>query len=537
MVIKNGRIIDGTGNPWFRSDIGIKNCRIYHVGRLNGRDAEKVIDARGLIVSPGFIDIHTHSDLTLLVNPKAESKVRQGVTTETIGSCGFSAAPVKREALDLLKKFMEPFSGAAEVDWNWSSMNEYLSRLEAVKPSINVVALVGHGTIRINVMGFDIRSPNAKELEEMKQLVAEAMEDGAFGISSGLGYSPASYAKTEELIELCKVVAEHGGFYSTHLRDEADRIIEAAKEAVEIGEKSGVSVEISHYKPEGRVNWGRTGDSLKVVEEARAKGVEVTYDVYPYLAGEAPVSACFVPPWAHEGGTEKMLERLKDADIRARIKREAKEGLPDWTMNLLTIATWNDFLISFCKKNKDLQGKTIAEIAEIRGVDPYDAILDLIIEEGGAINMCAFLMSEEVISTMLKSPYSLIASDSMAFAPYGVLGKTKPHPRYYGTFPRALGKYVREDHVLTLQDAVRKITSLPAQKIGLRDRGLLKEGFYADIVIFDPERIIDKATFTDPHQYPEGIEYVIVNGEIVVEKGEHTGAQAGMVLRRRKSIE
>jgi len=532
ILIINGRVVDGTGNPWFKADIGIRDGKICEVGKINDAKADRVIDAHKLVVCPGFIDIHAHSDLVLLVNPKAESKIRQGVTTEVIGNCGFSVAPVKKDALDNLKTFTQWMTGGAKIDWDWFTFSDYLNRLKAAGISINVAPLVGHGTLRVNVMGFDSRLPTDNEMKQMKKMLVEAMEDGAFGISTGLSYPPACYADTGELVDLCRVVAKYNGIYATHLRDEGDEIIEAATEAIEIGEKASVPVEISHYKPEGRRNWKKIKECIKVIESARERGVDVTYDVYPYIAGEAPIThACFIPPWAQEGGTEKLIEKLKNTEFRERIKKEANEN--PWRECLLSIATWDDCLISFCKKNKDLQGKTISEIAKERGVDPYDIIFDLIIEEKGVVNMCVFVMNEEVISTMIKNPLALVASDGMSFAPYGVLGEARPHPRYYGTFPRVLGKYVRQDRVLTLQDAVRKMTSLPAQKLGLKDRGLIREGFYADIVIFDPESVLDKAVFTDPHQYPEGIKYVLVNGRIVIENGKHTNTPAGQVLRKR----
>lgn len=533
ILIINGRVIDGTGNPWFKADIGIRGGKICEVGKINDAKADRVIDARNLVVCPGFIDIHAHSDLVLFVNPKAESKIRQGVTTEVIGNCGFSVAPVKKEALENLKTFAQWMACGAKIDWDWFTLSEYLNRLKTAGISINVAPLVGHGTLRVNVMGFDRRSPTDNEMKQMKSLLAEAMEDGAFGMSSGLGYTPACYADTDELVELCRVVAKYHGLYATHIRDEADEIIEAAKEATKIGARAGVPVEINHYKPEGRRNWVKVKECIGVIESARERGIDATYDVYPYVAGEAPIThICFIPPWAQEGGTKKMIERLKNPQVRDRIKKEAKEA--DWTECLLRIATWDDCLISFCKKNKDLQGKTISEIAKERGVDAYDVIFDLIIEEEGTVNMCVFVMNEEVISGMIKSPFSIVASDGMSFAPYGVLGEAMPHPRYYGTFPRVLGKYVRQDRVLPLQDSIRKMTSLPAQKLGLKDRGLIRERFHADIVIFDPKTIVDKAVFANPHQYPEGIKYVLVNGRIVIEKGKHTNIPAGQILMTRR---
>jgi N-acyl-D-amino-acid deacylase len=530
ILIINGHIIDGMGNPHFRANIGIKDGVIQEIGKITS-EADTVIDAKGLIVSPGFIDIHTHSDLTLLANPKAESKIRQGVTTEVIGNCGFSAAPIRKASLEHIKKFLEFLKLGAEINWDWFSFADYLNKLEKSMPAVNVAPLVGHGTIRVNVMGFENRQPTNSELEEMKELLSNAMKDGAFGLSSGLGYAPACYADTSELIELCKIVAKYGGIYATHIRDEADGIIEAAMEAIQIGERAGLPVEISHYKPEGRKNWGKVGECIQIIENAQKRGVNVTYDVYPYIAGEAPIThVCFIPPWVQEGGIEQTIERLKNPQVREKIKIEAKEK--GWKECLLNIATWDDILISFSKREKNLQGKKLSEIADLKGMEPYDVLFDLLIKEKGAVNMCVFVMNEDTISAMIKNRFGMIGSDGMSVSPYGVFSRTRPHPRYYGTFPRFLGKYVRQDNILTLEEAIRKITSMPAQKLGLRNRGLIKEGFYADIVIFDSKTVIDKATFFDPHQYPEGIKYVLVNGKIIVEDGKHTEVRAGKVLRK-----
>jgi N-acyl-D-amino-acid deacylase len=532
MAILNGRIVDGTGNPWFKADIGIQNGRISEIGQVDRSQASAVIDAHNLIVCPGFIDIHAHSDLTLLVNPKAESKVRQGVATEVVGNCGFSAAPIRKEAFENIRTFTQFLTCGASVDWDWLTFSDYLRKLERTGISINVAPLVGHGTLRVNAMGFAARLPTDAELSEMKRLLTESMEQGALGMSSGLGYSPACHASTDELVDLCEVVAKREGVYTTHIRDEADEVVEAAQEAVEIGAKSGVRVEINHYKPEGRGNWKKLNECLEAIESGRQRGVDVTYDVYPYIAGEAPIThTCFVPPWAQEGGTEKLIERLQDPQIRERIREEARDG--GWKGCIVSVAGWDDCLISFCGKEKSLQGKTILEIAKDRGIsDPFDLIFDLMIEEQGAVNIVVFAMNEEVTCTMIRSPWALVASDGMAFAPYGVLGQARPHPRYYGTFPRLLGKYVREDRLLTLQDAIRRITSLPAQKLGLRDRGLIRVGSHADIVIFDPQTVSDKATFANPHEYPEGIRYVLVNGQVTIDDGRHMGVQAGQVLRK-----
>lgn len=534
LLIKNGKIVNGTGNPWFKADIGIKDGKIEKIGRLNSTDAEKIIDAKGLIVSPGFIDMHNHSDISVFFNPKLESAIRQGITTLVIGNCGSSLAPVNPATKDLFMKHIETFLPPdAELEVTWNTFKEYLSKLEEIEMAANIAPLVGHGTIRIAVMGFDGREPTTEELNEMKKLVAEAMEAGAFGMSTGLIYPPGVYSKTEELVELCKVVAKYGGIYASHIRGEGDTLVEAVKEAIYIGEKAGVPVEISHHKAAGKSSWGKTEETLKLMEEARERGVDVTCDQYPYRAGMTSLSTV-LPPWVHVGGVEEMLRRLRDPKEREKIRRDIEQGLPGWE-NFVADCGWENIYISSVatEKNKHLEGKNVAEIAKIKGKDELDAVCDLLLEEEGRVTIVLFMMDDEDIVRVMKSPLQMVATDAWAVAPYGVLGAGKPHPRFYGTYPRVLGRYVREKKVLTLEEAVRKMTSFPAQKLGLRDRGLILEGMWADVVIFDPAKIIDKATYQNPHQYPEGIEYVIVNGKIVIERGEHTGVLPGKILRHR----
>ena len=533
IVVKNGKILDGTGNPWFYGDVGIKNGRIVKIGRLGVETAEKVIDAKGYIVSPGFIDMHSHSDFAALINPYMESKVRQGVTTEVIGNCGFSAAPLN----DFLREQIletSPMLREANVKLEWSSMAEYMETIERNGVSLNLAPLVGHGTLRAFVMGYEKRKPTAEEFEEMMRLLAESLEHGAFGMSTGLIYPPSCYAENDEIVELCRVVAEYGGIYASHIRGEEHQLLDSVKEAIEIGEGAGVPVEISHHKAAGRENWGKVKESLKLIEEARSRGIEVTCDVYPYTAGSFGLDSV-LPPYAHEGGLENMLERLKDSNFRQKLKNDMIKGIEGWR-SVASVIGWENIMISYCRGHPEYEGKMISELAKQKNVSPFDFVFDLIIEERASTSVVLFSMSEEDMKTVLKSPFSMIGSDSSARATYGILAAGKPHPRAYGTFPRVLGKYVREEKVLTLQEAIRKMTSFPAQKLGLKDRGLIKEGMWADITIFDPQKIIDKATFMAPHQYPEGIEYVIVNGKIVIEKGEHTKEKPGKVLRKKSQI-
>ena len=522
-IIKNGYLVDGTGNPWFKADIGIKIGKVSEIGDLGSEEANRIINAKGLVVSPGFIDMHSHSEYSLLANSKAESKIRQGVTTEVNGNCGDSPAPIEgitAEAAEEAKEY--------KLDMDWSTLGEYLDRLERQGIALNVAQLVGHGTIRTAVMGYENRPPTREELSEMKDLVAKAMNDGAFGMSTGLFYSPGGFADTEEVIELCKVVAKYGGIYTSHIRGEGDPLIEAVAEAIEIGEKANIPVQISHHKACGIENWGKVKKTLTMMEEARSRGVDVTCDVYPYTACGADLVS-MIPIWAHEGGVDKLRERLRDLKFRERIRKEMLEGLLGWESSVKQ-SGWGKIKVIGWKEHKEFEGKTLAEVAELKGVDPFDLTFDLIIKKESP-ELIDLAMSEEDVCAVIKHPLSMIGSDGWALAPYGVLSESKTHPRSYGTYPRILGKYVREEKVVTIENAIRKITSLPAQKLGLRDRGIVGEGMWADVVVFDLKRVVNEATYEDPHRYSEGIEYVLVNGEIAVDRGEHTGALPGKVLR------
>ncbi len=523
VVVKNGRLLDGTGNPWFKADIGIKNGKVLEIGDLSSEDANRIIVAKGLVVCPGFIDMHSHSEYSLLANSKAESKIRQGVTTEVNGNCGDSPTPIEgitAEAAEEAKEY--------KIDTDWSTLGEYLDRLEKQGIALNVAQLVGHGTVRTAVMGHEKRPPTREELNEMKELVAQAMEDGAFGMSTGLFYLPGGFADTEEVIELCKVVAGYGGIYTSHIRGEGDPLVEAVAEAIEIGEKADIPVQISHHKACGIENWGKVEKTLRMMEEARFRGVDVTCDVYPYTACGADLVS-MIPNWTHEGGADKLRERLKDPKNRERIKKEMLEGLPGWESTVKQ-SGWARIRVIGWKEHKEFEGKTLAEVAELKGVDPFDLTFDLIVKKESP-ELVDLAMSEEDVCAVIKHPLSMVGSDGRAVSPHGVLGESKTHPRSYGTYPRILGKYVREEKVLTIEDAIRKMTSLPAQKLGLRDRGMIREGMWADVVVFNPKTVMDEASYEDPHRYPEGIEYVLVNGKVVIDEREHTGSLPGKVLR------
>jgi len=538
-VIKNGLLIDGAGNPWFKADVGISGGKITKIGKLIIAKAEKVLDADGSVVCPGFIDIHTHSDLSLLINPRAESKIRQGVTTEIVGNCGVSVAPVKKTTLHLLKEQWEP--EAKEVKWDWSTLGDYLSRLEKRGMALNVASLVGHSTVRIAVIGVDDRAPTKEEMKEMKALVTEAMKDGAFGMSSGLVYLPGCYAETSELIEFCKVVATYEGIYTSHIRGERETIVEALKEAIEIAEKANVSLQVSHNCPKYGGH-GKFKEMVDIYEAARLRGVDVTLDNDAHTDLNPSLSEA-LPQWAQVGGAKKIVERLKDARTREKIKKEIVEDRfpgPGYC-GLLKHGRWDRIFLFRCKRNKSLIGKSLEEIAKSKELDPFEAYFDLIIEEEGEVTGLFNYIDEDDIRTVLKHPLMMVCSDGSALAPCGALGKIHGYsPCSYGEYPYILERYVREEKILTLQEAIRKMTSFPAQKLGLRDRGLLREGMWADIVIFDPKTIRDRATSrypyrfplpNYPHRYPEGIKYVLVNGQVVVEEGAHRGVFPGKVLR------
>ena len=520
MLIEGGRVIDGSGNPWLKADVGVIGDRIEAIGRLAGADAARRIGAKGHVVAPGFIDIHSHSDYTVLIDPRVESKVRQGVTTEVVGNCGSSAAPMNAEVRAYREKYMRASLGE-DFEFNWETMAEYMALVDASGASFNVVPMVGQGTIRQNVMGYENREPTRSELEAMKGLVAEAMEDGAGGMSTGLIYPPSTFAKTDELVELARVLKEHDGVYFSHIRGEGETLLEAVEEAVEIGERAGVPVQIAHFKASGKAYWGKTKDSLRLVEEGRRKGVDVTFDQYPYIASSTGLSA-LMPHWAQEGGADRLLERLRDPEIRRKIREGPATVTRDWA----------SVMIASAKNHPQYEGKTVAEVSELEGKEEMDAVFDLLIAEDAQVAIVSFGMSEEDVRRVMRSPFGMVGSDGRAVAPRGVLGRGKPHPRYYGTFPRVIGRYVREG-VISLQEAVRKMTSAPAQRLGMRDRGLLREGYKADIAVFDPANVKDEATFVDPHRFASGIPYVFVNGTLVVDNGEHTGALPGKALRKK----
>ncbi|HTT64091.1 MAG TPA: D-aminoacylase [Bryobacteraceae bacterium] len=527
VVIQHGRIIDGTGSPWYAGDIGIRQGRIAAIGNLAGAPAKRTIDARGMVVAPGFIDMLGQSELTILVNPHLPSKIYQGITTEITGE-GTSVAPENDAILEADHVEYEHYG----IKPDWRTFRDYFARLEKQGMGINLASYVGATQVRRMVLGDVDRAPSAAELDRMKALVRDAMRDGAVGLSTSLQYAPAPYATTAELTALAAEAGRYGGIYATHMRSEGDAIIPALDEAIRIGREARIPVEIWHLKTAGKANWGRMPEVIAHIQQARDAGVDITADTYAYPAGFNSLSA-IIPPWAHDGGDARLIERLKDPAIRARIRKEMQTPGGNWENEWQEMTGPESILVGAVASPKLLpyQGKTIAQIAKLWGKDPFDTIFDLLIEDHAFTSVAIFIMSEPDIVLALQQPWVSICNDSQGAAPDGLLGKEHPHPRAYGTFPRILRKYVREEKKLTLADAIRKFSALPAQRMRLADRGVLKEGMWADMVIFDPATIRDRATFESPNQLSEGMRFVLVNGVPVIDEGKMTNALPGKVLR------
>ena len=527
LVIRNGKIVDGTGNPWFTGDVAIDGDRLAAIGPIPAGAGRREIDARGFVVAPGFIDMHSHSDWTLLEDGHAQSKIRQGVTTEVLGE-GASGGPYA----GLLPPKRAEFAGRSATI---VSLGDYFRTLEEATISVNVVSYVGINNVWESVMGYSFERPTPEQIEQMKQLVDAAMRDGAVGLSTQVMTPPGSLATTDELVTLCAAVARHGGIYSTHIRNEGLGVFDSVGEAIEIGERAGVPVDVIHLKIADQELWGRMRGVVEMIDEARRRGVNVQSNVYPYTRGNNNLDS-IIPPWAHEGGREKLLERLQDPAARQRMKRDIEQGIPGWYNHYTAVGRdWSRMLIS---GDNPYRGMTMDAVIAQKSQgsapppDALDVLFDLLVEQDGSIGTVYAHHEESDMNLALAQPWCSVGSDGSALATDGPLARGNPHPRNFGTFPRVLGVYVRERGLLTLEDAVRKITSLNAAKIGIADRGVLRRGFYADVTIFDPERVIDRATYTDPFHYNEGIEYVIVNGQVVLEGDTHTGARPGRVLRK-----
>src|SRR5580700_274442 len=527
IVIRNGRIIDGTGSPWYSGDIAIQGGKIAAIGQFAEAETKQRIDAHGMVVAPGFIDMLGQSDLTMLVNPHLPSKIFQGITTEITGEGG-SVAPLNDAMIGADRVSYDHF----HITPDWRTFREYSARLEKQGMGINLASYVGATQVRRMVLGDADRAPNSSELERMKGLVRDAMLEGAVGLSTALQYAPAPYASTEELIALAAEAGKLGGIYATHMRSEGDAITAAIDETIRISREAKIPAEIWHLKAAGKNNWGRMPEIVAKIEKAREAGVDITADTYAYTAWANSFSA-FIPPWAHDGGDGKLIERLKDPAMRARIRKEMVSPSTAWDNEWQEIEGPQNILVSVVHNPKllPLQGKTIAEIAKLWNKDAIDTIFDLLIADDAFTNVAVFGMSEPDVVLALVQPWVSVCNDSQGTAPDGLLGAEHPHPRAYGTFPHILRKYVREEHKLTLQDAIRKFSALAAQRVRLTDRGVLKKGMWADIVIFDPAVIRDKSTFENPNQLAEGMEYVLVNGVPVIEAGKQTNALPGKVLR------
>ncbi|MFW9872751.1 MAG: amidohydrolase family protein [Candidatus Thorarchaeota archaeon] len=522
ILIRNGKILDGTGNPWFLADIRIIKGIITKISpNLNAElDDTLLLDANRLVVSPGFIDVHSHADLSLIYDYKLECLAQQGITTIVVGNCGMSYAPLNPEK-------DEYFSKAYEIKGKlpWHTFKEYLDVLEKQGSSLNIVPLVGFGIVRRSVLEDSTRRPSKKELEKMKSYVEEAMQAGAYGISTGLIYPPQTSAKTREIIECAKIAGKYGGLYFSHMRDEADYVLDAIKELIKIVEKSGCqSGQISHIKVAGPLNWGKSVEIIQLIEEANDQGLIIRADQYPYKRGMNSLKDS-LPDWAKEGGNGAIIQKLRDSRFREQIKEDMEERFNRTKMS------WDKIFVASQRTEKwrDIEGLSISEISQKKpSSSEFDIFCEILIDNEAHVEQITEYGHEDDVKTLMKSRFTMIGTDSWSVP----MGSGKPHPRFYGTYPRILGKYVREEKVLRLEQAIRKMTSFPAQTLGLSDRGLIREGMWADIVIFDADTIIDRANYADPHQYPEGIHYVIINGEVVIKNKKHTLAKPGKIVRR-----
>ncbi|MEA5012276.1 MAG: D-aminoacylase [Angelakisella sp.] len=524
-LIINGIVVDGTGKPGYKANVLFEDDKIVDIGNIQPTDEMEVIDACGKVVAPGFIDTHSHSDLEVLVRPEVLPKIMQGVTTEVLGQDGVAMAPLPEQYISPWRKNLAGLDGDSDdINWHFKDTDGYLKMIEDVVPGLNECYLVPHGNIRMEAMGLDNRQPTAEELQKMRDITRREMEAGAVGLSTGLIYMPCAYGHTEEVVEMCKVVAEYDGLFVIHQRSEADTILDSMEEVIRIGRESGVRIHYSHFKVCGKNNWDKIDKVIELLEKAQAEGIKVSFDQYPYVAGSTMLGV-ILPPWVHDGGTDKLVQRLHDPELRKRMVADIQNGIPGWD-NFVDFAGLDQIFVTSVKtqKNQDAIGLNLIQLGELRGKDPFEATFDLLMEEENAVGMVDFYGKEDHVQLFMKRPEMNACSD-------GLLGG-KPHPRVYGTFPRILGKYVREDKALTLEEAIRKMTSKPAETFRIKNRGQLKAGNFADIVIFDPDTIIDKGTFTDPAQFPEGILRVIVNGVTTVADGAHTGNRAGRVLRR-----
>ena len=525
VIIRGGTVYDGTGRAPVKADVGLKGDRIVAVGNLSRATAPTIIDAKGLAVAPGFINMLSHSETSWFVDSRSMSELLQGVTTQIFGEG--SMGPLNDE----MKKRRRESQGDLKYDVEWTTLAEYLQQLEKRGMSQNVASFIGAPTIREYVIGLENKPPTPAQLDQMRELVRREMEAGALGITTALIYPPAFFAKTEELIELCKVAAKYKGKYTTHMRSEGAQLIEAVQETIRISREAGLPAEIYHLKASGESNWSKMDQVIKIIEDARKQGVKISADMYTYPAGGTGLNSS-LPPWVFEGGAEAAYKRLQDPATRQKIAETVRTPTNDWE-NLYLLSGSPDRIVLASFRNdslKPLTGKTLAEVAKMRGKDPIETIMDLLLEDRSRIGTIYFLMSEDNIKKQIRQPWVSFGSDAASIVTEGVFLKSAAHPRAYGNFARLLGKYVRDEKVISLTEAVRRLTSLPATNLGLKDRGLLKSGMFADVVIFDPQTIADRATFENPHQYSVGVRDVFVNGQHVLKNGQHTGAKPGRAL-------
>ncbi len=525
LLIKDGVVVDGTGRAPIGADVGVKDGVVEDIGSFPGAVAEKVVDAAKMIVSPGFVDTHSHSDLVIFSDPFVVPKVMQGVTTEVISQDGMGLAPLRDEFIEVWKKSMSSLAGPGQIDWPWRTVGEFLAAIEEVDLGPNVAVLTPHSNLRMVAMGLDDREPSREEMGRMRSMLQESLDEGSFGMSTGMIYPPCCFGKTPEFVELGKVLAKNDAIFVTHQRSEADAVLESADEIFTIGQESGCNIHFSHLKVCGKKNWDKLPLLFDKFDRAKRRGTRVSFDQYPYVAGSTMLSV-ILPPWAHDGGAGKMLGRLRDREERDRMIADIENGIPGWD-NFVDFAGLEGIYVASVStpQNKDLVGKNFLEIGAARGKRPLDAVMDLILQEENGATLVDFYGTEEHVAAIMRRPEHNVASD-------GVMGD-RPHPRLYGTFPRVLGKYVRDEKVLSLQEAVHKMTGKASEALGLSGRGFLKKGYAADIVVFDPDTVADTATYAEPKQYPSGIRWVIVNGKILVEDGQMRPKKAGRVLRAR----
>ena len=529
LLIRGGSVVDGAGGPARAADVAVEGERIAAVGPALSGQADRVIDAAGKMVSPGFIDMHSHSDLFYFACPSAESKIRQGVTTEVVGMCSFSQAPLRPDQRDIVRGWAGGIG--ASLDLRWETFAQYLDALRSVRPSVNIAHFVGHGALRIAAMGFEARPAGGDDMKGMQRLLGEAMDAGAFGFSTGLVYAPSAYSDTQELIALAKSISARGGYYFSHIRGESSMLLDSINEAIRIGEEGGVGVQVSHVKASGKENWPKIDAALRLFETARARGVDVLGDVYPYNAGSTKLDN-MMPAWAHDGGIAKLLERLADRTTRRRIVEECLIDGERWGTVSQGGIGFDQVFIATCKR-RELEGLHLAQIARQAGQPPAEVLMNLLLEEKCTVGMVSFSQSIENVSKVLAHPALMIGSDSIPLYEGEGDRPGKPHPRTYGTFPRVLGEYARERRLFSLETAVHKMTGMAAARIGLRERGLVQPGYFADLTVFDPATVKDESTYAEPHRYPTGIPYVVVNGAVVVDGGRLGAARSGRVLAPR----